>query len=301
MLWRANRHQLDDPDELLIGMRLVVPTLKERSGTRTRHVAKAPSRSPPPPATAPESARLGPCTATGRADACRRVPTAPTPPAAPERPAPTEAATEATTEAPTEATTEANRQQAPGTSASGAEERRRLRPTRRDAIAAGLAAVGALLAASLITGLAARRRLQLQARPVGRRILQPDETARAAEQVLGPRARVLGLRTLDLATRAISAHCHAHESALPCLTVATVADDHLDLHWAQPAAPPPGFRADGSRWVLEAADVDYLKTVPGLSDAVRPYPALGHPRARRRPATGGRGPGDPGSAPAAVR
>ncbi len=39
-------------------------------------------------------------------------------------------------------------------------------------------------------------------------------------------------------------------------------------------APPPGFRADGSRWVLEAADVDYLKTVPGLSEAVRPYPAL---------------------------
>ena len=56
----------------------------------------------------------------------------------------------------------------PGADSSTASRGRRLSGRR-----AGLAAAGALLSASLIAGLAARRRLQLQARPLGRRILHP--------------------------------------------------------------------------------------------------------------------------------
>ena len=208
VLWRANRHQLDDPDELLIGMRLVVPTLKaDRSdddgpGT-AREKPRARARTaehglPEPAPTCTQSRHRSRRRAASATDLAPIVSARPS--ARPRH------RRRATVRTPT---------------GNGAEPARRGRrrdaanaTDATDAIAAGLAAVGALLAASLITGLAARRRLQLQARPVGRRILQPDETARAAEQVLGPRARVLGLRTLDLATRAISAHCHAHESAV---------------------------------------------------------------------------------------
>ena len=87
--------------------------------------------------------------------------------------------------------------------------------TTLELVVAGLAAAGALLSASLIAGLAARRRLQLQARPLGRRILHPAVAGRTAEVVLGHRARPLGLRTLDLATRAIGAHCHHGRSPCP--------------------------------------------------------------------------------------
>ncbi len=252
VLWRANRFQLDDPDELLIGMRLVVPGLQKRE---TKAEAK-------------DRAGTGPTSHgddSNRASVPRTRSKAPAP--APRR--------------------------GPGEPPSvGAEPSRTLTPDRpEDAgqgadsstvsddttqpVVAGLVTAGALLSASLIAGLAARRRLQLQARPLGRRILHPPVASRTAEVVLGRRASPLGLRTLDLATRAIGAHCHHGRSPLPCLTIATVSDDHLELQWTEPAPlPPPGFRADGSRWLLDGGDVGYLKTVPGLGEAARPFPAL---------------------------
>ena len=143
-------------------------------------------------------------------------------------------------------------------------------------VAAGVGSAGALLAAAVITGLALRRRQQLQTRPVGRRILHPNGPTQRVETALGHRARPLGLRTLDLATRAISAHCHRTATPLPALTVATVSDDRLDLrcHGAPSSTPPPGFRVDGDHWTLDAADVGDLRAVTGLDVAVRPYPAL---------------------------
>ena len=77
-----------------------------------------------------------------------------------------------------------------------------------EGVVLGLGAVGSLLAAAVIAGLGLRRRTQLQARPLGRRIVSVPEPARRAESVLGRKQRPLNLRALDLATRGISAYCH---------------------------------------------------------------------------------------------
>jgi nucleoid-associated protein YgaU len=321
VLWRANRHQLHDPDELLIGMRLVVPNLDEKSEEKSEEKSGAKSGGKSGEKSETESGAGGPAPSADRSDAQRNradadrpgrqertesragestaqpdrpepgssgcelaappdasaspppqipPPQAPAqpPPPAPEPPAPEPPAPGAPAPAPPPDQGPFPQTQAEAPESSAAS------PAQSGAVVAGLAGVGALLAASLIGGLAFRRRTQLQSRPVGRRILHPTEGARAAEVVLSRRAGPLGLRALDLATRAISASCHAAASPLPCLTVATVGDKHVELHWTEPADPPPGFRATANRWTLAAADLDYLRSVPGLDEAVRPYPAL---------------------------
>lgn len=140
---------------------------------------------------------------------------------------------------------------------------------------AGIAGVGGLLAAVVVAGTAIRRRRQLQLRPIGRRIAQPTRAAWLVESQLGNRQQPMGLRTLDLATRAISAHCHHARAKLPVLEVAHVTDDELVLRLSEPVlSGPAAFEIDGSTWRLAAADVDRLRSTPGLSEAVRPYPAL---------------------------
>ena len=85
----------------------------------------------------------------------------------------------------------------------------------------------------------------------------------------------MGLRTLDLATRAIAAHCHRTGTELPQLQTAIVHGDRIDLELAAPSLEAPsGFVVEGNRWRLHGRDVDLLRSTPGLRDAVRPYPAL---------------------------
>ncbi len=144
-----------------------------------------------------------------------------------------------------------------------------------DPLVAGLTSVGGLLAAAVISGVGLRRRAQLQVRPVGRRIAQPSPAAQVAEAQLGRRQQLLGLRTLDLATRAIAAHCHRTGAELPEVLTASVHGDRIDLELTAPGGEAPsGFLVDGTRWQLLGSDVDRLRSTPGLRDAVRPYPAL---------------------------
>ena len=85
----------------------------------------------------------------------------------------------------------------------------------------------------------------------------------------------MGLRTLDLATRAIAAHCHRTGGELPELATASVHPDRIVLEMTEPGLDgPPGFVIDGCTWRLDDADVDLLRSTPGLGEAVRPYPAL---------------------------
>ena len=148
-------------------------------------------------------------------------------------------------------------------------------PAEHASVALGLASVGSLLAAGVVAGLAARRRVQLQTRPVGRRIASPPARAVAAELVLGRRQAPLSLRTLDLATRAISAHCRAQHMALPPLRLAKVGDDQIELVLASGAVPAPvGFTVRGDSWLLEREHRPQLRAVPGVEDALRPYPSL---------------------------
>jgi LysM repeat protein len=229
-IFRANRGQLGDPDELPVGVRLVLPRPKEPQ-------AKARSQADDqraPYETAPERQRRA------------------TPPAEPSTPS-------TAPPGPVESLPEPPATTAPAVESS----------------AVWLAGVGGLLAAGVISGLSLRRHLQLQARPSGRRIVQPPATTRAVEVALGRRQRPLSLRTLDRAMRVIAAHCKNAGIAPPPLQLALVGDTEIELQMRE-ACPnaPVGFMVRGHSWLLAQADVDYLKSVPGLSEAARPWPAL---------------------------
>ena len=145
-----------------------------------------------------------------------------------------------------------------------------------------LAGVGGLLAAGLIGGLAGRRRIQLQNRPVGRRIAHAGEPAQLTEARLGRRQTPLGLKTLDLALRAVGLHCRQSGQPLPVLQAARVANDEIELIFTavppdtspETPEPPIGFRTAGSRWLLDAADAGYLAKLSGIDAAAQPYPGL---------------------------
>ena len=138
-----------------------------------------------------------------------------------------------------------------------------------------LAGVGGLLAAGVLGGLAWRRRIQLQTRQPGRRIVHPPPATRPVEVALGQRQRPLSLRTLDRAMRAIAAHCRDSEIAPPPLQLALIGETEIEFRMQEvcPAAPV-GFTVRGRSWFLAQEDVGYLKSVPGLSEAARPWPAL---------------------------
>jgi nucleoid-associated protein YgaU len=232
-IFRANRSQLSDPDELDVGMRLVVPNSKKSAATATsrKHDQHRPGKSssethqrstlPVEPSTPPSQ-----------------------PSTVPSQPAESPAAPTSTV------------------------------PT-VDVSTLSLAGVGGLLAAGVISGLAWRRRLQLQSRPHGRRIVHPPPVAQAVEVALGQRQRPLSLRTLDRAMRAIAAHCREANVAPPPLQLALIGEDLIELRM-QVACPnaPVGFTVRGQSWFLDHSDVKYLKSVPGLSEAARPWPAL---------------------------
>lgn len=254
-IFEANRFQLDDPDELSIGMRLVMP------GSPTA------GKSSRKPATAGESASDHQRTKSmgERPDAQPRKKAAPV-----EKPPESESSKTVAvpTDGPMRPAEQTSSQEPPNQSA--AEEE-----SLADPLITGLAGVGGLLAAAVVSGTAIRRRRQLQVRPLGRRICQPTWAAAVVEAQLGSRQQPMGLRTLDLATRAISAHCHHTGQALPVLEIATVTDDELLLQMGEPGLRgPDGFEIEGATWRLTGADVDRLRSTPGLSEAVRPYPAL---------------------------
>jgi hypothetical protein len=227
-IFHVNRAQLSDPDELAVGMRLMLPQPTKKTATKP--------------------------TANDR-DQHRR---AESPPPVPRHPAP-----------PTEPSASAGQP----TSTSPAADTHTA-PT-ADVSAAALAGVGGLLAAGVIGGLAWRRRIQLQTRPPGRRIVHPPPPAIATEVALGQRQRPMSLRTLDLAIRAIGAHCKDSDIAPPPLQLALIGEHEIELRMQEACSDAPvGFTVRGRSWFLAQTDVGYLKSVPGLSEAARPWPAL---------------------------
>ena len=225
-IFRANRAQLSDPDELAVGMQLVLPQPKRSAATakendqhrRTEDPAPEPSASPSRPSASPSQ-----------------------PSASPSQPS------------------------ASPTSAVPAAE----------VAAVSLLGVGGLLAAGVISGLAWRRRAQLQTRPIGRRIVHPPAQTRAVEVALGQRQRPLSLRSLDRAMRAIAAHCKDSDTSPPPLQLALISEREIELRMQQACSNAPvGFTVRGRSWFLDQSDVEYLKSVPGIDEAARPWPAL---------------------------
>ena len=260
-LYAANRAQLEDPDTLAVGMELSLPKETKTSPAdddgppRPRPDRTSAHAAPPPiPHPGPDS-ELTP----------RAEPPSLEPSARESQPAGVPAPPRAST---------ATRAPEPMATTHGPEPTAATGPTTVD-LGWPLVGVGGFLTAGLITGLALRRRTQLQARPLGRRIAHPPADARRLEAVAGRRQRPLSLRTLDQATRAISAHCRTTGAPLPPLQYALVDDQQIELVFRSVSVEPPvGFRAQGRSWLLDQADADYLRSVPGLSGASRPWPAL---------------------------
>ena len=75
--------------------------------------------------------------------------------------------------------------------------------------------------------------------------------------------------------RAIAAHCTSTGTPLPALQLACVDEHELELVLAEPSPDAPVcFTVDGTRWRLTRDDARYLSSIPGLSDATRPWPGL---------------------------
>jgi len=270
-LYAANRSQIDDPDEIEVGLRLSVPWDPELEDARPEHTA------PPRQRDAhrhnedngqerdPGTTSNGPDADPSRAVTPARPASPPT--SHPDAPAPTAASAAPATPGASAATAVSRgNDQAPADAGSAADA--------ADA-ALGFGAVGGLLAAGVLAGLAFRRRTQLQSRPVGRRIVHPAPEVQRVETALGRRQNPLSLRTLDLAIRAVAAHCLQSSSPLPTLVLARVAPTAIELVMTETTGDPPvGFRAVGRSWVLEQDDAGYLTSIPGLGEAARPYPAL---------------------------
>jgi LysM repeat protein len=136
-IFRANRSQLSDPDELTVGMRLSLPeqkTSKDTGAAKARDQHREEEASP------------------------RRHP----PSASPMEPSAPPSLPSAAPSSPSAAPSEAPPDEVPTSTAPAVE-----------VPALSFLGVAGLLAAGVISGLAWRRRLQLQVRPLGRRIVHP--------------------------------------------------------------------------------------------------------------------------------
>ena len=240
-IFHVNRAQLSDPDELPVGIRLVLPE-------------------PTKPAGRPRSR---PHHQQGRTESSLpkhdRPATPPQPSHSPVQPSASPNEPSASLSRPADSAGTATPDSGPTV----------------DVPPMSLAGVGGLLAAGMIGGLAWRRRIQLQTRPPGRRIVHPPPATSPVEVALGRRQRPLSLRTLDRAMRAIAAHCRDSEAAPPPLQLALISENEIEL-CMQDVCPtaPVGFTVRGRSWLIAQEDVEYLKSVPGLGEAARPWPAL---------------------------
>ena len=247
-LFEANRAVLDDPDVLDSGQQLELPPDPTAGAdVEPERAERAPSARERPERPLASPARPAPAPGDGALPSPARTPAAP--PATPV-PAPPPATTEPDVVAEPGAATEA---------------------------AVALSAVGGLLAAGLLAGLAARRRLQLAARPLGRRIVHPDLATVPLEAALGRRQRPFTLRTLDRALRVVASGCRDQRLPLPALQLVLLGEDRIELRLAAPhLRAPVGFAVgEGGRvWVLDPPGADHLAAVPATDELLRPWPTL---------------------------
>ena len=273
-LFRANADQLTDPDDLPVGLVLRLPSgsVAQDRGAERRSSADG-GESITSDTGEAEGNRVVPDPEPGNAaSSSPPASTAPTTGARPEEPpagvpGPVAAGPEASaTEVPTEPA---------GGPAAEVGEAAAVEDDGAELLLPGLATVGGLLAAALTGGLAARRRWQLQQRPVGRRIAHPAPETRPVEVALARRVRPIGLRTLDRAGRAVAAAAAQAGVEVPGLRTASVSAEWLVLELTGTVPPAPRCFVDtGAAWCLAADAVDGLRDVPGLGEASRPWPLL---------------------------
>ena len=251
-IFAANRDVVSDPDDIAIGARLVLPARVSKEAARLDaddatpdeggHAARQENL---------QDRRTDAAHPTGGPHNGRRVPGADDT-QAPSQPAPQRI--DPPNSAPPASPTD-----------DGA---RSETPAENVPYGPAVAAVGGLLAAATLASLRRRRRLQLQSRPVGRRILTADPAELVLETALAHRQAPLDLESLDLAVRAVAADCHAASVPVPALTMVKVSEECIELVLADPTLrPPTGFTASGSSWLLAQQDAGYVASIPGASTA----------------------------------
>ena len=133
-----------------------------------------------------------------------------------------------------------------------------------------LGTLGTLAAAAIIGAFEAQRFLRLRERPLGRRLMPPDEQAARLRVAMGSRQHPDRLTALDSALRAIGRHCFATGLPLPELQRVEVDETRIVFHWASPSATPPaGFDGDFDQW-----SVPLERTAVGSDEHPCPYPAV---------------------------
>jgi nucleoid-associated protein YgaU len=134
-----------------------------------------------------------------------------------------------------------------------------------------------LLAASVLTALAARRIWQQRSRRRGHRIAMPTGSAAATERALRATEDPTGTTFIDAALRTATVHLTQAGRELPDLAAAVYGPgDGLTLHLASPAAPVPPFTAiagDLTRWHCPAQTNELLGSQQ-TSSTDAPYPSL---------------------------
>lgn len=199
-IFHVSRAQLSDPDEIVVGMELVLPKPKKSTATATSRAPDHQDRRPEAP-DQKDRDTAGPNKSS----------------ASPRQPAPESSGTSSQPSA------------LPSPSSDGSHQAPTTTVPTVEVSPLSLAGAGALLATGVIGGLAWRRRVQLQTRPQGRRIVHAPPPTREVEVALGQRQRPMSLRTLDRAMRALAAHCKEADVAPPPLQLALVGDGPIEL------------------------------------------------------------------------
>lgn len=150
-----------------------------------------------------------------------------------------------------------------------------------------LTGITGLLAAGLVAGIATRRRLQLNARPVGRRIPGPSPEARQLETRLGRGRSPESLELADLALRAIGAHARRTGASVPEVIGGRIQQAQIELIMTESGlSAPDGFTVVEDRWRLPADELpavcsglvltgeDGRPNTSQLARMPHPYPAL---------------------------
>ena len=245
----ANADRIGDPDHIEIGWSLAIPGSRRAGPQQARDDATADAAVPPTP-----EAPQAPATPGNPPDPPSPAPSVPPPPAT----APTADPSATPTAVP--ASGEPTAVPASGEPTDGAAGHPAL-PL--------LGTLGTLAAAAIIGVVEARRFLRLRERPVGRRLVPPDDAAARLRTVLGADQRPDRLAVLDASLRAIGRHCHDTGLPLPALARAVVGADDIAFEWVQPTGlPPAGFTGTRERWVAA------LATPPSGHDHPCPYPAV---------------------------
>lgn len=243
----ANADLIDDPDHIEVGWRLVIPGAEARREPRSE---PAPGTADDPPAA--ESSGTGADGDSGEAAATPDV-QAPLPTAATPRPA---------SDARTETAAEPSPAAEPEAEAEGEEQ---------PSTVPLLGALGALAAAAIIGALETRRALQLRERPIGRRLIPPDDQAARLRSAIGGRRRPDRLAQLDAALREIGRYHHQRGLALPALARIVLDEVAISFEWAgSTSLPPAGFDGTPERWTLSLTGLSVLPS----SDHPCPYPAV---------------------------